>query len=141
GSRAVLQQLAGTDASTTSSVGKLLAMGIGQSIAEFVVDQLGPAGVAAVPGQPSDKAIEQLLAGRATTIYGGTTEVQLNVIAERMVGLPRDGPGRRLGGGCGGGGCGPRSGRARTRSGGVRVGPGGPQGGRPAPPGARAPAQ
>jgi len=90
GSRAVLQQLAGTDASTTSSVGKLLAMGIGQSIAEFVVDQLGPAGVAAVPGQPSDKAIEQLLAGRATTIYGGTTEVQLNVIAERMLGLPRD---------------------------------------------------
>ncbi|WP_131808051.1 acyl-CoA dehydrogenase family protein, partial [Mycolicibacterium elephantis] len=26
----------------------------------------------------------------ATTIYGGTTEVQLNIIAERLLGLPRD---------------------------------------------------
>ncbi len=90
GTRVVLKQLAGTDPSTTASVGKLLAMGLGQSIAEYVVEQLGPAGSVAVPGRPSDKAIEQLLAGRATTIYGGTTEVQLNVIAERMLGLPRD---------------------------------------------------
>lgn len=90
GVRVVLKQLAGTDPSTTASVGKLLAMGLGQSIAEYVVEQLGPAGAVAVPGRPSDKAIEQLLAGRATTIYGGTTEIQLGVIAERMLGLPRD---------------------------------------------------
>ncbi|GAA4806993.1 acyl-CoA dehydrogenase [Tomitella cavernea] len=90
GVRTVLGQLSGADVSTTSSVGKLLAMGLGQSIAEYVVAQLGPAGAVAVPGMPSDKAIEQLIAGRATTIYGGTTEVQLNVIAERMLGLPRD---------------------------------------------------
>src|SRR5699024_7710280 len=90
GTRVVLKQLAGTDPSITASVGKLLAMGLGQSIAEFVVEQLGPAGAVTVPGEPSDKAIEQLLSGRATTIYGGTTEVQLNVIAERMLGLPRD---------------------------------------------------
>ena len=37
--------------------------------------------------------MEQLIAGRATTIYGGTTEVQLNVIGERMLGLPRDAQG------------------------------------------------
>ncbi|WP_024796114.1 acyl-CoA dehydrogenase [Tomitella biformata] len=88
--RIVLKQLSGADVSTTSSVGKLLAMGLGQQIAEFVVAQLGAAGTVAVPGQPSDKAMEQLIAGRATTIYGGTTEVQLNVIGERMLGLPRD---------------------------------------------------
>ncbi|MFD4295276.1 acyl-CoA dehydrogenase [Rhodococcus sp. NPDC058505] len=90
GSRVVLGQLSGSDVSTTSSVGKLLAMGLGQSISEFVVAELGAAGAVAVSGQPSDKAMEQLLAGRATTIYGGTTEVQLNVIGERMLGLPRD---------------------------------------------------
>ncbi len=42
------------------------------------------------PGGPSDKAMELLIAGRATTIYGGTTKVQLNVIAERMLGPPRE---------------------------------------------------
>ncbi|MDN5757131.1 MAG: acyl-CoA dehydrogenase [Tomitella sp.] len=90
GARVVLKQLSGIDVSTTSSVGKLLGMGLGQAISEFVVAELGPAGTVALPGEPSDKAMEQLLGGRATTIYGGTTEVQLNVIGERMLGLPRD---------------------------------------------------
>lgn len=90
GARVVLKQLAGADISTTSSVGKLLGMALGQAISEFIVEELGPAGVVSIPGEPSDKAMEQLIAGRATTIYGGTTEVQLNVIGERMLGLPRD---------------------------------------------------
>ncbi|MEV6218389.1 acyl-CoA dehydrogenase [Nocardia sp. NPDC051833] len=90
GSRVVLKQLSGIDVSTTSSVGKLLGMGLGQAISEFVVAELGVAGVVSVPGERSDHAMEQLIAGRATTIYGGTTEVQLNVIGERMLGLPRD---------------------------------------------------
>jgi alkylation response protein AidB-like acyl-CoA dehydrogenase len=29
-------------------------------------------------------------AGRATTICGGTSGVQLNIIVERLLGLPRD---------------------------------------------------
>lgn len=90
GSRVILKQLSGADVSTTSSVCKLLAMRMGQQISEYVVATLGPAGTVSIPGQPGDKAMDQLLAGRATTIYGGTTEVQLNVIGERMLGLPRD---------------------------------------------------
>lgn len=88
--RVVLQQLAGVDSSSAASVGKLLAMRFGQAVSEFVFAELGAAGPVSVPGQSSAKAVEQLLAGRATTIYGGTTEVQLNVIGERMLGLPRD---------------------------------------------------
>ncbi|MDF0532325.1 acyl-CoA dehydrogenase [Tsukamurella sp. 8F] len=90
GARVVLKQLSGSDVSATSSVGKLLAMALGQAISEFVVAELGPAGVVSIAGEPSDLAMEQLISGRATTIYGGTTEVQLNVIGERMLGLPRD---------------------------------------------------
>ena len=39
---------------------------------------------------PSHRWAQMLLASRATTIYGGTSEVQLNIIAERLLGLPRD---------------------------------------------------
>ena len=44
----------------------------------------------AIPKQLPGKWAEYLLASRATTIYGGTSEVQLNIIAERLLGLPRD---------------------------------------------------
>lgn len=93
GARMVLKQLSGMDVSIMSSVAKLLGMGLGQAISEYIVAELGTAGVVSVPGERSDHAMEQLIAGRATTIYGGTTEVQLNVIGERMLGLPRDAAG------------------------------------------------
>jgi alkylation response protein AidB-like acyl-CoA dehydrogenase len=32
----------------------------------------------------------QVLLSRALTIGGGTTDVQLNIIGERLLGLPRD---------------------------------------------------
>ncbi|SDI22335.1 Acyl-CoA dehydrogenase [Actinokineospora alba] len=90
GARTVLKQLSGADVSTTSSVGKFLSMRFGQQIAEFCLAELGVAGVVAVKGEPSDKWMDQVIACRAMTIYGGTTEVQLNVIGERMLSLPRD---------------------------------------------------
>jgi alkylation response protein AidB-like acyl-CoA dehydrogenase len=88
--RVVLKQLSGVDVGTTASVGKFLSMRFGQQIAEFCVSELAVAGIVAVPGEPSGKWMDQVLACRAMTIYGGTTEVQLNVIGERMLGLPRD---------------------------------------------------
>ncbi|MFA7514428.1 MAG: acyl-CoA dehydrogenase family protein, partial [Mycolicibacterium vanbaalenii] len=42
------------------------------------------------PDQVTGRWAEYLLASRSTTIYGGTSEVQLNIIAERLLGLPRD---------------------------------------------------
>ncbi|GAB2735864.1 acyl-CoA dehydrogenase [Amycolatopsis magusensis] len=90
GARTVLKQLSGADVSTTASVSKFLSMRFGQQIAEFCLAELGVAGAVPVRGEPSDRWMEQVLACRAMTIYGGTTEVQLNVIGERMLGLPRD---------------------------------------------------
>ncbi|MFE0154382.1 acyl-CoA dehydrogenase [Nonomuraea sp. NPDC059007] len=80
GLRVTLSQLSGGGAGTAASVRKLLGMRHAQAISEFCwsVD-------------PSSRYWNRMiLTTRAFTIGGGTTEVQLNIIAERALGLPRD---------------------------------------------------
>jgi alkylation response protein AidB-like acyl-CoA dehydrogenase len=62
----------------------------GQGYAEFAVSSFGIDGAIWEEDSLQGKWAEFLLASRATTIYGGTSEVQLNIIAERLLGLPRD---------------------------------------------------
>jgi alkylation response protein AidB-like acyl-CoA dehydrogenase len=88
--RSTLLTLAGGDPMPAAAISKLLSMKTGQGYAEFGVSSFGTDAAIADQGQPSGKWAEYLLAGRATTIYGGTSEVQLNIIAERLLGLPRD---------------------------------------------------
>jgi alkylation response protein AidB-like acyl-CoA dehydrogenase len=88
--RSTLLTLAGGDPMPAAAISKLLAMKTGQGYAEFGVSSFGTDAAIGDREQPSGKWAEYLLAGRATTIYGGTTEVQLNIIAERLLGLPRD---------------------------------------------------
>jgi alkylation response protein AidB-like acyl-CoA dehydrogenase len=88
--RSTLLTLAGGDPMPAAAISKLLSMKTGQGYAEFGVSSFGTDAAIADRGQPSGKWAEYLLAGRATTIYGGTSEVQLNIIAERLLGLPRD---------------------------------------------------
>ncbi|RJQ81985.1 acyl-CoA dehydrogenase [Pseudonocardiaceae bacterium YIM PH 21723] len=88
--RAVLNKLRGADASASAAVAKFLSMGFGQQMADFVHGELGEEGTADEFGEFSEKWNEQTMATRAMTIYGGTTEIQLNVIGERVLGLPRD---------------------------------------------------
>ncbi|MDT5066646.1 MAG: hypothetical protein QOK02_2801 [Mycobacterium sp.] len=88
--RSTLLTLAGGDPMPAAAISKLLAMKTGQGYAEFGVASFGTDAAIGDREQPSGKWAEYLLAGRATTIYGGTTEVQLNIIAERLLGLPRD---------------------------------------------------
>ena len=88
--RSTLLTLAGKDPMPAAAVSKLLSMRTGQGYAEFAVGTF--AGDAAIGDreQLPGKWAEYLLMSRATTIYGGTAEVQLNIIAERLLGLPRD---------------------------------------------------
>jgi alkylation response protein AidB-like acyl-CoA dehydrogenase len=69
-------------------VRKLLGVEHEQQVQETGLRLLGPAGAAA----QGDAAawVAGFLANRCLTIGGGTSEVQRNVIAERLLGLPRD---------------------------------------------------
>jgi alkylation response protein AidB-like acyl-CoA dehydrogenase len=88
--RSTLLTLAGGDAMPSAAISKLLSMRTGQGYAEFGVSSFGTDAAIGDPGELPGKWAEILLASRATTIYGGTSEVQLNIIAERLLGLPRD---------------------------------------------------
>ncbi|NDU77266.1 acyl-CoA dehydrogenase [Actinomadura sp. DSM 109109] len=92
GLRATLKRLSGTDPGATANVRKLVAMEHGQQVTEFGFTLLGEEG--ALTGGRRDplraRWTRYLLASRAMTIGGGTTEVNLNVIGERILGLPRD---------------------------------------------------
>jgi 3-oxochol-4-en-24-oyl-CoA dehydrogenase len=88
--RSTLLTLAGGDAMPSAAISKLLSMRTGQGYAEFAVSSFGTDAAIGDPDESAGKWGEYLLASRATTIYGGTSEVQLNIIAERLLGLPRD---------------------------------------------------
>jgi alkylation response protein AidB-like acyl-CoA dehydrogenase len=90
--RVTLKQLAGAEPGADASVRKLLSTSHAQHVSECAVGLLGTAAVTAANIKLGDAGYwnRAVLATRAMTIYGGTTEVQLNIIAERMLGLPRD---------------------------------------------------
>jgi alkylation response protein AidB-like acyl-CoA dehydrogenase len=85
GVRATLKRLSGTESGATGSVRKVLGMRYAQRIAEECWALSGAEG--AVYGTRWSRAV---LFTRALTIGGGTTDVQLNIIGERLLGLPRD---------------------------------------------------
>jgi alkylation response protein AidB-like acyl-CoA dehydrogenase len=88
--RSTLLTLAGGDALPSAAISKLLSMRTVQAYAEFGLGTFGVDGAIGDTEQLQGEWVNYLLSSRATTIYGGTSEVQLNIIAERLLGLPRD---------------------------------------------------
>jgi alkylation response protein AidB-like acyl-CoA dehydrogenase len=81
-----------------SSIGKVHAAELNQRVQAAAADLLGAAGVA-WPGTADDPddyvrsmppEVRGMLRSRANTIEGGTSEVNRNVLAERVLGLPRE---------------------------------------------------
>ncbi|THA51189.1 acyl-CoA dehydrogenase [Streptomyces sp. A1136] len=88
GLRTTLRQVSGLEPGAGASVRKLVQTPHQQRLAELALELLGPAG--AVREGAGERAVHALLMSRCLTIAGGTTQVQLNVVAERILGLPRD---------------------------------------------------
>jgi alkylation response protein AidB-like acyl-CoA dehydrogenase len=81
-----LERLArGDDVGAESSLVKLFWANISQRLAETAVAVLGPDALLTPGRWPS-----RLLSTRANSIMGGTSEIQRNVIGERLLDLPRE---------------------------------------------------
>jgi alkylation response protein AidB-like acyl-CoA dehydrogenase len=65
------------------AIRKLIGVGHRQAVAETVLDLLGPDGAA------ESEASGEFLLTRCLSIAGGTTQILLNQVAERVLGLPR----------------------------------------------------
>jgi alkylation response protein AidB-like acyl-CoA dehydrogenase len=89
--RARQARTAGRPPGPESSIGKLLAAELNQAAQEEWLRLCGPAAVARGDEDDDTSAVVHgFLRSRANTIEGGTSEVQRNVIGERVLGLPRE---------------------------------------------------
>jgi alkylation response protein AidB-like acyl-CoA dehydrogenase len=79
----------GTAPGTEASISKLLWATWHQRLGELAVDVAGPAATLTGPDYGLSDAQRLFLHTRADTIYGGSNEIQRNIIAERGLGLPR----------------------------------------------------
>ena len=88
GLRNVLRAVSGLQPGAESSVAKVIGTAHIQEVWELLTEWRG---VEAVYGEPErGDSTWWFLNSRNLTIAGGTTEIQLNIIGERLLGLPRD---------------------------------------------------
>ena len=73
---------------SVASIGKLAQTRIVKLAAEIGMDILGPDGML-MEGDDT-RFVDAYLFAPATSIYGGTDEIQRNIVAERTLGLPRE---------------------------------------------------
>jgi alkylation response protein AidB-like acyl-CoA dehydrogenase len=74
-----------------SSIGKVHQGALNQRIQLMATNLLGPGGAAwAGDGPDMPHEVRGMLRSRANTIEGGTTEVNKNILGERVLGLPRE---------------------------------------------------
>ena len=71
-------------------VGKLYWATLHRDMGEAAVDALGARGMLGADGELDERRLQLLFEfSRSDTIYGGTNQVQRNIISERVLGLPK----------------------------------------------------
>lgn len=89
--RARARRAAGLAAGPEGSISKIAKAATNQRLQETAMSLLGPASIAweADDAEGADWAT-QFLRTRANSIEGGTSEIQRNIVGERVLGLPRE---------------------------------------------------
>ncbi len=85
--RMTLTSLAGLNSAALPTVSKLLGVRLSQDDRELAVQIQGPRG--AIDEGENCEPIRTFFSSRALSIAGGTTQILLNLLAERVLGLPR----------------------------------------------------
>jgi hypothetical protein len=86
--QAMLARLGGADSAPLAAVRKLAGVSHRQAAAEAALELAGPDGAASDGGAAA--AVHDFLLTRCLSIAGGTTQILLSMVAERMLGLPRE---------------------------------------------------
>jgi alkylation response protein AidB-like acyl-CoA dehydrogenase len=86
--RSTLQQLSGLNPGAASSVLKLAVTEHQRAVQTTRLERIAEAGLAATDGL-AEELVTAYLSIPAVLLGGGTREIQLNVVAERILGLPR----------------------------------------------------
>jgi alkylation response protein AidB-like acyl-CoA dehydrogenase len=86
-SRMAARAVIGGEPGPEGNIGKLVGAELAQRLAEFGQELRGARGIAL---DPDDVVTTAFLQTRSLTIAGGTSEILRNVIAETILGLPRD---------------------------------------------------
>jgi alkylation response protein AidB-like acyl-CoA dehydrogenase len=73
----------------STSVSKLLWATWHQEFGELATELAGDESLFVGPGYGLNVFQDALIGSRAETIYGGSHEIQKNIIGERVLGLPR----------------------------------------------------
>jgi alkylation response protein AidB-like acyl-CoA dehydrogenase len=89
--RTLADNLAGRVERGQDNIAKLVWAGWHRNLGALAMDVLGAGGlVAQGSSRDLDTWQRRYLFSRADTIYGGSDEIQRNILAERVLGLPRE---------------------------------------------------